>query len=96
MSTRSVGDAAPKGKPQSLIPREVAERYRVSVDKVVGWIRVGKLRAFNVGDGLKRPRWRVLPADLTAFETERMATPPPKPARRRRRDPAIKDYFSGA
>ena len=78
------------------LPREIAERYRVSVDKVLAWIRSGELVAIDVSTNAKRgkPRWRISEADLATFEARRTATPPsPKTKRRRRRDPAVIEYF---
>ena len=96
MAPSTLRDPAQPGNPpttHALFPREVAARLRVSVDKVRSWIASGKLRAVNVGDGLKRPRWRIRESDLAEFEQSRLSQPPPKPARRRRKDPSITEYF---
>ena len=79
---------------KSLTPPEIAERYRISPDKVRQWIESGQLRAVDVSvkPGTGRPRWRIHPADLIAFESSRTATPPVKPQRRRK--PAnVVEYF---
>jgi excisionase family DNA binding protein len=78
----------------ALKVREVAERLRVKPDAILAWIRRGELRALDVSQsrGLK-PRWRILPGDLAAFEASRMATPPPKPVRRNRHDPAVVEFY---
>lgn len=80
---------------QSLTPPEVAKRYRVSSDKVRGWIVSGQLRAVDVSaePGTGKPRWRIHPCDLVAFENVRTAQPPAKPTRRRRKDPNVTEYF---
>jgi transposase len=76
-----------------LTVREVARRYRVSPDKVRGWIRRSELRAVNTATALcGKPRWVVLADALTEFEQRRRATPPPKPARRKRRGTVV-DYY---
>jgi predicted site-specific integrase-resolvase len=73
-------------------PPQVAERLRVNVHRVLGWINAGQLRAVNVGDGKLRPRWRVDEADLQSFLSRRSATPSPPP-RRRRKLPTVTEYF---
>jgi hypothetical protein len=73
--------------------RDVAKRYRVSPEKVRGWIARGELGAINTAAALcSKPRYVILPEHLAAFEQRRMAGPPPKPPRRRKRSEFI-DYF---
>ena len=76
-----------------VTPPEIAKRYGVDVHKVIGWIRRGELHAINVGDGVKRPRYRISPADLAAFETSRSVQPPAPRVRRRRADPNVIAFF---
>ncbi len=77
-----------------LTPPAIGRRYGISPDKVVGWIRSGELRAVNVATtSTGRPRWRVSEADLADFETRRSAQPAPRTSRRRRRDPAVIEFF---
>lgn len=68
-----------------LTPPEIARRLRVSVDRVRGWLARGELRGCNVGDGPRRPRWRVAEYDLQAFLAGREcpASSPRRPRRRR-------------
>ena len=76
--------------------RDVAKRYRVSRDKVRGWIARGELGAINTGAALcGKARFVILPNHLAAFEQRRAAGPPPKPPRRRKRTDFI-DYFPDA
>jgi hypothetical protein len=78
---------------RGMTPNEVALRYRVSPDKVREWIRRGALRAINVADvKCGKPRFVVPPEAIAEFERVRAAAEPPKPARRRRQ-PAVVDYF---
>lgn len=72
-----------------LLPREVAKRYGVSVNKILLWIHTGELGAINVaGDRSVRPRFMVPVEAIDRFEQSR-ATIPPAPARKRRkRQPA--------
>ena len=68
-----------------LTPPMIAKRLRVSPEKVLNWIRKGELRAVNISDGGRRPRYRVAPDDLEAFLKRREVQPPPPIQRRRRR-----------
>lgn len=74
-------------------PPQIAERFGVDPCKVVRWIRAGQLHAVNVGDGSKRPRYRVSPADLAVFELSRAVQPPAPRIRRRRADPSVIQFF---
>lgn len=76
-----------------LTPPEIAERYGVSPDKVLAWIRSGELRAINLATTPGgRPRYRIDLADLLAFEQRRAAQPVARPARRRQ-SPDVVEYF---
>jgi transposase len=78
---------------RGLTVRDVAKRYRVSPDKVRGWIRRGELKAVNTATTLcGRPRWVVSADALTEFEKCRAAAPAPKPTTRRRRQVQV-DYY---
>lgn len=57
-------------KQRCQTPPQVAMWYGVKADRVRRWILDGELRAINVGDQT-RPRWRISPADLEAFEQAR-------------------------
>lgn len=68
----------------ALTPPEIAERLRVSPDKVRAWIDRGELLAVNVAERLGgRPRWRIDPEALADFERRRGAQRKPKATRRR-------------
>lgn len=63
-----------------LTPGEVAARYGVGRDKVLGWIRSGQLRAVNLASATgadRRDRWRITAADLAAFEAVRQSVESP-------------------
>jgi excisionase family DNA binding protein len=80
---------------QPLTVPEVAKFLRVSPDKVLSWIRSGRLRGFNVAETeTGRPKYRVSPEELEAFINVRMPFQPPRrgrPVGRRRRFPALPD-----
>ncbi len=65
-------------------PPELARFYRVDVHTVHDWIKTGQLRAVNVGTPGKRPRWRIDPADVAAFEATRTAQPQTRTPRRKK------------
>lgn len=74
---------------------EIACRYRVSEDRVRGWIRRGELRAINRRDvRCGRPSWVVPPEALANFERGRQAATPdaPKPTRRRKQTNIVDFY----
>lgn len=86
-----------------FVPRELATRWGVCVDKVLNFIRSGELQAFNVASKTsKRPRYRISISEVERFEQETRAaaspvqTPPEAPRRRRdstRSGSAPKTYF---
>ena len=76
-------------------PPELAKAWGVSPDKVLGWIRSGELKAINVAKSMQgRPRYRIDAEAIEAFKRMRTnQSPPPKPARRRRKDPSVIEFF---
>lgn len=50
-----------------LTPPEVAARFRVKVTTIREWIIGGRLKALNVSKQ-GRPKYRIRPVDLEAFE----------------------------
>ena len=72
---------------QKLTPPEIARRWGVSPEKIIGFIRSGELRAINGATNCGgRPRYLVDVTDLALFEQRRSVTPMPK--MRKRRAPA--------
>lgn len=64
------GESKMKNELQTfLTPPEIAKSLRVSPEKVVAWIRDGRLKAINVSNQT-RPRYRVSHKDLNAFLKE--------------------------
>jgi hypothetical protein len=80
--------------PRGLTVRDVAVRYRVGPDKVRGWIARGELRAINTaGVACGKPRWVITQESLAAFERRRVGGPAVKPAKRRKRQAEVTDYY---
>jgi excisionase family DNA binding protein len=75
---------------------EVAARFGVGAATVGAWIRAGELLAVNVSRsaGSRKPRWRITPGAVEAFEVRRAGTPPVERKSRRRQEPqdVIKFY----
>src|SRR5262249_52206000 len=81
---------------RKLTPPQVAARYGVSADKVLGWIPGGELRAFNAATRIgRRPRWLIDEADLLAFEQRRSFVAPPRAQTisRRQRPVDVIEFF---
>jgi hypothetical protein len=79
-----------------LTVADLAARWRVSPDKVRGWISRGELRATNTATMLcGRPRWVVSADAVVEFERRREGGPTPKP-RRRPRAVGLIDYYPDA
>jgi hypothetical protein len=75
-------------------PPAYAASRGLDVHQVLGWIKTGQLQAVNFSDGAQRPRYRISPEAIAAFEAARSARPEPKITRiRRRKDPNITEYF---
>lgn len=68
-----------RATPDYLVPRALARRWSVCVDKVLRFIQTGELRAFNVASPKsRRPRYRISIEEVRRFEEQtRSAAPPP-------------------
>lgn len=76
-------------------PPQVAEILRKDVHDVLAWIRSGQLRAYNLGSGSLRPRYRVPQSALESFLESRLVIPPtPRPKRRAKAKPPAVDYVA--
>jgi hypothetical protein len=62
---------------------------------VLGWIRAGELSAINVAQQVGgRPRYRIDPVDLAAFEARRLVRTQSSPSVRRRKQTAdVVEFF---
>lgn len=66
---------------------EIAARWGVKPHLILALIRNGELRAIDLRAKLaqsKKPRWKILTTDLSAFETARAGKPQVTPFRRRK------------
>jgi Helix-turn-helix domain len=81
--------------PEMFTVQDIQERYSVTVNTVLGWIRSGELRAVNVGRhlGKKKPRWRITQQALEAFEQLRTPTPPPPKMPRRKQAAGVIEFY---
>lgn len=74
-------------------PPEIADRYGVKPETVIGWIKNGELAALNLAArGSLRPRYRVSPEALALFEQKRAVVPRTPPVRKPRQNPSIKRF----
>lgn len=73
-----------------LTAKQAAEMIGVSVDHVRSLIKLGSLRATNVGRGRKLPRWRIDTEELEAFMLRHRSGVPNR--RPRRRLPDVPQY----
>lgn len=48
-------------------PPQLAKLAGVNPDKILSWIRRGILKASNLSDGAKHPRWRIAEPDWIVF-----------------------------
>lgn len=71
-----------------MTPKELAARWRCSVQHVLTLIGNGQLPGFNVAINPhgKKPRWRIAEADVVDFERRRAGAKPQAPQKRRRPD----------
>ncbi len=76
-----------------VTPPTIAKRYGIKPEKVIAWIRSGRLRAIDVSEGSKRPRFRIDVDDLADFERSLSVVPPPRqPKKRRKKTDDVHDY----
>ncbi|MBX9792569.1 MAG: helix-turn-helix domain-containing protein [Pirellulales bacterium] len=77
---------------QFLTPPEVAKLWRVRRETVLAWIKSGHLRAINVAEPCRRPRYRIDPIDLAAFKERRTVAHRQPPQRRNGRSDITEFY----
>ncbi len=59
----------------TISPKEFAERYQITRNKVHRWITTGHIRAINVvaNPDSSPPRWRITMAEVERFEQSRLS-----------------------
>jgi excisionase family DNA binding protein len=80
----------------SLSPPAVARLLGVKNTTVLKWVAVGQLKAVNLGNGKKRPRWSITRVDLEAFKASRQNGTPVTQVPAKRRKPTterVTEYF---
>lgn len=75
-------------------PPQIAEGLGIDVHTVLAWIHSGQLVARKLGNGRKRPRFRVAQSALDRFLKSREMTPPPPRRRQRRQKSVDVDYVA--
>ena len=71
----------------TMSPSDLARHWGIKIDKVLGWISSGQLKAVNVASSTSgKPRYRIDAEALAAFKASRTVAPP-EPRRRRRSRP---------
>jgi excisionase family DNA binding protein len=77
-----------------LTVADVASTLKISEDSVLGHIQTKRLRAVNVGSGVRRPRWRIRREDLDQFLELRVADPvAPRQRQRKKTTEKVTRYF---
>lgn len=76
-----------------MTPKELAARWRCSVQHVLTLIGNGQLPGFNVASNPhgKKPRWRIAEADVLDFERRRAGVPVELHKTRRHRRPRLSE-----
>jgi len=74
-----------------MTPPALAQRWGCKPSTILTMLRRGELRGFTLGRGRRRPRWRISPEAVAAYEAGR----PPAPAktRRRKKDSDLIEFF---
>ena len=86
---------AAAAEPKVYTPPQLARKYAVTPDKVIGWIKAGELAALNLASTVTgRPRYKITQEAVAAFERRRAVLSPPAPvARRRRTQTGVKEFY---
>jgi hypothetical protein len=89
------GRQTPDDSPTGFSVADLCARWRIGSDKVHAFRRSGELVGVNLAANMSiRPLWRFTRQEVERFEQRRSSAPAAKPTRRRRQ-PAIVDYFPG-
>ena len=84
--------SAPADALVTVTPPTAARILLVSPESVIHLIETGQLRGSNIGQGTKRPRYRIRVDAIEDFLAEREVRPRVR-APRRRKDPEVIEFF---
>lgn len=74
--------------------KDLCERFAIGEHTVLGWIKRGELRAIDVSRNRgRRPKWRITPEALAAFEQLRTPTPSLPRTRRRNESANVIEFY---
>ena len=78
-----------------VTPPALAALWGCKPDKVLGFIRRGDLRAFDISQhpGVGRPRWRISTEAIEEFERRRAAVKPAKTRKQRKGKSEVLDII---
>ena len=72
---------------------DLCQRWRIGGDKIRALIRAGRLTAINTAmNESTKPRFVILPEEVSRFEQRRAVGPTPKTPKRRRKTTEV-DYY---
>lgn len=91
----SASQPAPNSDKHGVTPPELARRWGVKPDKVLGWIRSGELAAINLAENpAGRPRYLIEESAIEAFASRRASQSTPATAKRpRRQTSSVTEFF---
>ena len=75
-------------------PPQVAKRWGVKLESVVGLVKAGRLAAFTVSPPTsRRPRWRITKSAVLDFENARVEPQEPAAKRPRRKMTDVTEFY---
>lgn len=76
----------------AFTPPGLAKRWKCKASTVLALLKSGRLHGFTLGAGRRRPRWRISPESVAAFEKGQRQEPV-KNGRRRKTAGEVIDFF---
>jgi hypothetical protein len=82
---------------RKVTPPELAARWGIAPEKIIGWILAGELRAINgASKPGGKPRYLIDEDDIAAFERGRQVSQPLPRAKRRNRTEIVRNFRAAA